>query len=242
MIVLSVAVGCLIAFAPTVDAQFPKIPGFGGKKKQKAAGFVVPTLAFAIEGAPGDPVEMTFFYADATATLFEEARKLMFDACEPLVISRGNKLKLKTLNEDLKNLGDDLKRAELTAEQKVDANVAHKKLSEAVFLVGVASLSAKGLVDSIQAVPDHVKSLGRFKALKYAKYLKEVPKAVKDMGYIVKNSAGTLKTLKYINDQVSKVEGVQKLTAEQIKKRGKDLVGKALNKKSSGITITPDNK
>ena len=88
MIVLSVAVGCLIAFAPTVEAQFPKIPGLGGKKKQKAGGFVVPALAFAIEGAPGDPVEMTFFYADATATLFKAASDHMYPAIHTLQAAR----------------------------------------------------------------------------------------------------------------------------------------------------------
>jgi len=242
MIVLSVAVGCLIAFAPTVEAQFPKIPGLGGKKKQKAGGFVVPALAFAIEGAPGDPVEMTFFYADATATLFKAASDHMSDAVIPLGNSLGIKVSKKTVGKDIKNLAKELKGAKLTEEQKKLANEANKKLAEAVLLVGVGSLSAKGLVDSIQAVPDHVKSLGRFKAVKYAKYIKNVPKAVKDMGGIVKNSVGLLKNLKEINDTLAKVEGVEKVDAKQVEKGGTEVLAKALKKKSSDIKITDTKK
>ena len=240
MIVLSVAVGCLIAFAPTVEAQFPKIPGLGGKKKQKAGGFVVPALAFAIEGAPGDPVEMTFFYADATAELFKLAGDHMTNAIVILDNSLGAKSAKGTVKTE--NTIKRLKEAKLTADQKKFANEAHKKLAEAVFLVGVGSLSAKGLVGSIQAVPDHVKSLGRFKALKYAKYVKNVPKAVKDMGYIVKNSTRLLKELKELNDTLAKVEGVEKVDAKQVEKGGTEVVAKALKKKTSDIKITDTKK
>ena len=117
-IILSVAVGCLIAFAPTVEAQLPKIPGFGGKKKQKAGDFVVPALAFAIEGAPGDPVEMTFFYADATATLFKSASDHMSDAVTPLGNSLGIKVSKKTISKDIDNLAKELKGSKLNEEQK----------------------------------------------------------------------------------------------------------------------------
>lgn len=243
MIVLSVAVGCLIAFAPTVEAQFPKIPGLGGKKKQKAGGFVVPALAFAIKGAPGDPVEMTFFYADATAELFKLAGDHMTNAIWILDDMLGAKTVKGTVREvKTENTIKRLKEAELTADQKKFANEAHKKLAEAVFLVGVGSLSAKGLVGSIQAVPDHVKSLGRFKAVKYAKYIKNVPKAVKDMGYIVENSTRLLKELKELNDTLAKVEGVKLITPEQVKKGGTTSAEKKLKTKVGDFKFTPITK
>ena len=131
----------------------------------------------------------------------------------------------------------DLEGAELTAEQKKLANEAHKKLAEAVFLVGVGSLSAKGLVGSIQAVPDHVKSLGRFKALKYAKYVKNVPKAVKDMGYIVKNSTRLLKELKELNDTLAKVEVSRKSMPSRSRKPEQRLLKKNLKRKLAILNL-----